>query len=204
LYKITVLKKTCTNKTRFAIALNVYIFLNRQYGNFHNNGHNLIAYAHDPTNKHLEKSGVMGDTTTTMRDPVFYKWHSFVDNLFQEHKRHLPPYSAEDLCFPGICVQGINVESRDQTNMLTTFWQQSDLDMSRGLDFSPRGKVSARFTHLQHSEFTYNIEVENTSGATREGFVRIFLAPMLDERNGIMKSACKICWKWLSTIYSAM
>lgn len=53
--------------------------------------------------------------------------------------------------------------------------------MSRGLDFTPRGPVFARFTHLQHAPFSYNITVEN-SGQQRQGTVRIFLAPKFDER----------------------
>nr|AAO01013.1 Dox-A3-PA [Drosophila erecta] len=156
------------------------------YGDLHNKGHILIAFSHDPTNKHLEYAGVMGDASTAMRDPIFYKWHAFIDNLFQEHKRQLSPYTEEDLTFPDVRVQSIQVESQGQVNRLTTFWQESDVDMSRGLDFVPRGHVLARFTHLQHHPFSYTIEVENSSEATRYGYVRIFLAPKLDDGNATM------------------
>jgi len=44
-------------------------------------------------------------------------------------------------------------------NEFATFWQQSDTDLSRGLDFLPRGSVFARFTHLQHAPFNYKIIV---------------------------------------------
>lgn len=46
-------------------------------------------------------------------------------------------------------------------NELATFWQQSDVDLSRGLDFLPRGSVFARFTHLQHAPFNYKITVSS-------------------------------------------
>lgn len=36
----------------------------------------------------------MGDSATAMRDPVFYRWHAFVDDVFQEHKGTLPRYTA--------------------------------------------------------------------------------------------------------------
>lgn len=36
---------------------------------------------------------MMGDSATAMRDPVFYRWHGFIDDLFQQYKRTLPPYS---------------------------------------------------------------------------------------------------------------
>lgn len=42
------------------------------YGNLHNEGHTIIAYAHDPERKYLEDFAVMGDVTTAMRDPIFY------------------------------------------------------------------------------------------------------------------------------------
>ncbi len=43
------------------------------YGDLHNQGHNLISFIHDPEQKYLEEFGVMGDVTTAMRDPIFYR-----------------------------------------------------------------------------------------------------------------------------------
>lgn len=39
-----------------------------------------------------------------------------------------------------------------------------------------------RFTHLQHTDFTYNINVNNDTGAQVMGTCRIFMAPKFDER----------------------
>lgn len=76
---------------------------NRQvYGDLHNMGHVLICYSHDPVHKHLESFGVMGDSATAMRDPVFYKWHSHVDSLFQRYKEQLTPYTSAQVCFSKI------------------------------------------------------------------------------------------------------
>jgi tyrosinase len=85
----------------------------------HNMGHLLIAFAHDPQFKHRvhilqlqlvypyftnncaqvddfysiqENAGVMSETGTAMRDPVFYRWHKYVDNIFDLHKVNLQPY----------------------------------------------------------------------------------------------------------------
>lgn len=153
------------------------------YGDFHNQGHVFISYAHDPDHRHLESFGVMGDSTTAMRDPVFYRWHAYIDDIFQEHKRRLKPYTLEELQYEGVSVTGVQVATEGgQPNIMTTFWQQSDLDLSRGMDFVPRGNVFASFTHLQHTPFTYTINVENKGGAMRFGMVRIFIAPKNDER----------------------
>lgn len=87
------------------------------------------------------------------------------------------------LNYDGITVQGVQVQSdNNQPNVFQTFWQQSDVNLTRGLDFVPRGNVFARFTHLQHTPFTYTIQINNDSGAQRFGMCRIFLGPRFDER----------------------
>lgn len=153
------------------------------YGDMHNIGHLFLSYIHDPDNRYLESFGVMGDSSTAMRDPIFYRWHAYIDDIFQEHKNRLTPYSVDDLEYKGISVPGIQVASDGgRPNILETFWQQSDLNLSRGMDFMPRGNVFARFTHLQHAPFTYNLNIMNDSKAQRFGIVRIFLGPKNDER----------------------
>lgn len=39
-----------------------------------------------------------------------------------------------------------------------------------------------RFTHLQHQPFSYNININNNTGALVLGTCRIFMAPSFDER----------------------
>ncbi|XP_055918390.1 uncharacterized protein LOC129950477 [Eupeodes corollae] len=165
---------------------------NRQlYGNLHNMGHNLISLAHDPDSRHLEDIGVMGDVTTAMRDPIFYRWHSFIDQIFLKFKGLLPAYDESQLGFNGVNVDGISVQitSKGTTpNILATFWQNSDIDIGAGLDFGPNGAIFARYSHLQHAPFEYNIKVTNT-GASRRGTCRIFLCPKADERGAPLKMA---------------
>ncbi|CAK1590051.1 unnamed protein product [Parnassius mnemosyne] len=152
------------------------------YGDLHNMGHIFMSYAHDPDHRNLEQFGVMGDPATTMRDPLFYRWHGFVDDVFVLYKNKLPPYGKDKLEFPGIRVSSIAVDGKAGRNTFATQWEQSTLELGRGLDFTPRGSVLARFTHLQHDEFDYVIEVENTTGKNAMGTVRIFLAPTTDEK----------------------
>ncbi|XP_031828652.2 phenoloxidase subunit A3 [Nomia melanderi] len=152
------------------------------YGDLHNLGHVAISYCHDPDHRYLERFGVMGDSATAMRDPIFYRWHAFVDDVFQEHKNTLVEYSEQQLDYPGIEIEDIGLTTNQQRNILNTFWTQSVVDLSRGLDFTPRGPVLAKFTHLNHSDFTYKIVVNNRNNKTQRGTVRIFMAPKEDER----------------------
>ncbi|XP_015524598.1 phenoloxidase 1 [Neodiprion lecontei] len=153
------------------------------YGDMHNMGHVAISFCHDPDHRYLESFGVMGDSSTAMRDPVFYRWHAFVDDIFQEHKNTLPPYTTQQIDYQGVQITDVQVVTPNQpTNVFSTFWQQSDVDLSRGLDFTPRGAILSRFTHLNHAPFRYRIAVNNNQGSARMGTVRIFMAPDKDER----------------------
>lgn len=161
---------------------------NRQlYGNLHNQGHNVISYSHDPEGRYLEEYGVMGDVATAMRDPIFYRWHTFIDNLFKRFKNQQPQYQPNThFAFDGVVVQSVTAKIANKSNApenaLLTYLQRSDVDLAAGLDFGPQGNVFAQFTHLQHAPFNYHITVDNNSGATRRGTCRIFLAPKQDER----------------------
>lgn len=117
-----------------------------------------------------------------MRDPIFYRWHSFVDMMCRKHKDSLPEYPTQKLANDGIVVQSVAAQiSRGNAtpNLLLTFWQKSDVDLGSGLDFGV-GNVFARFTHLNHAPFNYKITV--SSSAPRQGTCRIFIAPKTDER----------------------
>lgn len=39
----------------------------------------------------------MGDSTTAMRDPIFYRWHAYIDDIFQEHKATIPRYPVNQV-----------------------------------------------------------------------------------------------------------
>lgn len=39
----------------------------------------------------------MGESSTAMRDPIFYRWHAFVNGMFEEYKHTLPPYTLQEV-----------------------------------------------------------------------------------------------------------
>ena len=145
----------------------------------------MFAYIHDPDNRFLEDFGVMGDFTTAMRDPIFYRWHQYLDDMFNRHKERLTPYNAQELGFDGVTVTNVQAQlnrTKVPPNLLLTYWQRSQVDLAAGLDFGPDGNVFASFTHIQHAPFAWRVEVNNASGVARRGTCRIFLAPKFDER----------------------
>nr|AAV91794.1 prophenoloxidase 5 [Aedes aegypti] len=151
------------------------------YGNIHSMLHSLIGFVHDPDNKYLEGVGVIGDIATSIRDPIFYRLHTFVDDLFEDYKKKLAPYTTKELGYPGVTIEDVSVQDvngKAAVNRLLTFWQRSQVDLGVGLDFGPTGHVLATFTHLQHAPFVYRINVMNDAQRVRRGTVRIFLAPI--------------------------
>lgn len=87
-----------------------------------------------------------GESATAIRDPAFYRWHAFIDQYFQIHKEKLRPYNEREIGYKSISVASIefNSDGNSKPNVFNTFWQQSDIDLSRGMDFIPRGNIYAR------------------------------------------------------------
>lgn len=97
--------------------------------------------------------GLAGESATAIRDPAFYRWHAFIDQYFQIHKEKLRPYNEKEIGYESISVASVEVKSDGNAdpNVFNTFWQQSDIDLSRGMDFIPRGNIFARSNELfQH------------------------------------------------------
>lgn len=40
---------------------------------------------------------VMSFSEAALRDPMFYRWHVFVDDIFQQYKSTLPAYTVEEV-----------------------------------------------------------------------------------------------------------
>ncbi|XP_054706209.1 hemocyanin G chain-like [Uloborus diversus] len=150
------------------------------YGSLHNWGHVMMARMHDPDGRFQENPGVMSDTSTALRDPIFYRWHRFVDNLFQEYKLTLKTYTKEDLTFAGVKVVSAEIQAK-QNNVVTTFMKDDLLDLSHGINFGTGKKVSVKYHHLDHEPFSININVDNTTGAPKHATIRVFLGPKFDE-----------------------
>lgn len=85
----------------------------------------------------------------------------------------------------------VPMSSLNPLNNLVTHWMQSDVEMTRGLDFGRTninglGSIWVRLTHLQHVPFVFRIRATNQTRDTVKATVRIFMAPKLDENGDKM------------------
>lgn len=120
----------------------------------------IISQIHDPMLKYKEPGGCLADTTTSCRDPVFYRWHKMVDNLCVKLKNQMPAYIDKDLAFSGVKIQKLEIwdPSTNQpvaNDQLTTFWQRSTINLENGLDYHVAEPVLVQCTHLNYVQYLY-------------------------------------------------
>nr|CCA94923.1 hemocyanin subunit b [Mastigoproctus giganteus] len=158
-----------------------YDSVNREYyGSIHNWGHVLFAAIKDPDSRFQLNPGVMSDTATSLRDPIFYRWHRFIDDMLLEYKKSLPHYTKHQLGFTGVEIKSTCIRAK-KTDEITTFFTKDELNISRAYNMARTGAIKIRYQHIDHEPFTYKINVFNKGSKTKEATVRIFLAPVKDE-----------------------
>lgn len=91
-----------------------------------------------------------------MRDIVFYEWHTFVNDLFEQHKLTLPPYTDTELKLDNVKIDNVElICGGAYVNELRTFWQKTDVNLQNGLDFAAAGTIYVTFSHLNYEKFSY-------------------------------------------------
>ena len=83
------------------VEASVYSVNPNYYGAFgvHNDGHFLLALVQDPRGERRLPPGVMGDASGAMRDPIFYRFHVPIADIFDQHKHQLTPYHPTQVYF---------------------------------------------------------------------------------------------------------
>jgi tyrosinase len=77
----------------------------RFYGNHHGLGHILIAFSIS------NRPGVMANTATAIRDPIFWRWHRHIDDIGFRHQERLSPNNYSDR--PPVSMRKNGTESID-------------------------------------------------------------------------------------------
>ncbi|KAJ8019067.1 Hemocyanin AA6 chain [Holothuria leucospilota] len=142
------------------------------YGSVHNDGHDLLAQVTDPDGRYKSAGGVMGATETAVRDPIFFRWHKFIDNLFVLHKLNLKSYTHEDLNLDGVTIHSVRVNVTNSENceesVLTTRMEDFTVDISHDMfldpdpdpQASPNTPVNVKVKKINHDHFEYKIVIK--------------------------------------------
>jgi hypothetical protein len=162
------------------------------YGNIYNHGHLIIGNAADPTGMYNTHPGPMHSDQSAPRDPVFYRWHKFIDNLFEELRVNLEPHDLKDLQFPGVEVEQLNIKLEpedyhkkrvdkplDTKNHFYTYKEKKKYVVYNTNNDQEAVKVkNARMDHIPYS---YNMKVKNKNRGDAMVCFRVFLVPETDE-----------------------
>jgi tyrosinase len=132
------------------------------FGSLHNDGHLLISMHDDNPNR----PGCMHWEAAAVRDPVFFRWHAHIDDLFRKYQDTLDPYGFSDLP---------SVEARNLTVISSSGQKNELLTEMRIRNFRPANPVA--ISYLSHEDFTYQITAVNNVDAEVPVTVRIFMAP---------------------------
>nr|XP_045583384.1 hemocyanin B chain-like [Procambarus clarkii] len=164
------------------IESSVYSPNAQYYGALHNTAHIMLGRQGDPHGKFDMPPGVMEHFETATRDPSFFRLHKYMDNIFKEHKDSLPPYTKEDIAFPGVVLDSVAIDGE-----LKTYFDTFEFSLINAVDQSENVAdvdISADVNRLNHQEFSYNIDITNNNGRKVLGTIRIFLCPLKDS-NGV-------------------
>lgn len=149
----------------------------RYYGSLYNLLLNLVGHIVDPVHEHNVAPSVMEHFETMLRDPMYYRLFQRINNLFIRYKKTLPVYTKDDLMFPGVKIESLEVDK------LMTYFENFDIDITNAVDVNKIEedrllRIVARQPRLNHKDFTYRVNV-NSDKATKV-MVRVFLGPKLD------------------------
>ena len=182
------------------------------YGNVHNDGHVVIAKMTDPDGRYDIYQGPMIETYTACRDPAFFRWHKFVDSIFEEYrtsKKDPPQYKAHDLKMDGIDLVSVTVTATPQpaekldvkvnelyTRMVNQLYWVFNFHYKGIVDDHKHRGHSVYMDVLDHVPFKYEFSVKNRSDKAARVVFRVFLAPaihseeMESRRNDFVELDC--------------
>ena len=101
------------------------------YGGLHNQGHGFIAQLANPP-----RPGVMTSTATAIRDPVFWRWHKFIDDINFGWQETQAAYDFADA--PAVTIRN-GAEGDGGAGGDATAWASPDILLCRTSDL-PAGQ----------------------------------------------------------------
>lgn len=137
---------------------------------------------------------VLEHPETQLRDPAYWQWLKRINWLYTSYNDNLPPYTVDEIGFPGVRVESLEVDK------LITFFDRFDADITNAVDIEVPveenaselhrfGRISqhnghdlvikARQWRLNYVPFKLSVRV--TSDKAVPSVVRVFLGPKFDD-----------------------
>jgi len=172
-------------------------FAEKMDNGYHSDGHVYISMdciegeIRDANDTYYQGYGPMLSTTTSARDPVFYRWHCEIERLMEEYKQtNMKRYTVEDFNLSGdVALEEAFVVNTDggDINKLGTFKERKRMNHN--------GKFYVTYTRLNHQRFTFHIRLRNPNKIKKKVMIRIFLGKSVNMRKGMIEMD-----RWLHTL----
>ena len=141
---------------------------------YHGFGHNRIG-AVCSSKRHEGIIGAMIPKQTSARDPIFYRWHLHIEELFEKYKNKTQgPYTRRDFILSdGLKVLEVKTimdksqipTENDVVNTLVTYEENET-----------KGRHRLQYNKIGHHDYKYQIIIQNPQRSTKKVIVRIWLA----------------------------
>lgn len=143
-----------------------------EYG-IHGSGHMLTAQILGGV------PGVMANTATAIRDPIFWRWHKHVDTFNIRYQTIQPPYDFSDAPI-GVAFDGAS-PTREESILIHSNSSESDTDTLftelRTSVFRFTNGQAYNYDHLWHEPFNYTFSLNGASSAPSRVTLRVFICP---------------------------
>jgi len=123
----------------------------------------------------------MGSTQASMRDPIFYRWHGYIERKFRDYKSIVArssPYTDRELSFPGVRVVSSHVVSeRGGQDIFYTYRDMASVRLNSLDQSGPGNRMTVQYRRLNHIPFRWNIAIQSELSRPTPAIVRIFMMP---------------------------
>ena len=147
--------------------------------NYHGDGHVDIGIHCStlPTDQFPSGIGMMAFSEVSARDPIFYRWHTHIEDIVQEFRdKKFPAYTRNDFALSGqlqvkefktIVDRNDAGTDFDVENILITYNEIAKLTHSRA--------AQIRYRRMNHIPYKYEITMANPLNIRKKVIVRIWL-----------------------------
>ena len=149
---------------------------------YHGFGHNRIG-AVCSSKRHEGIIGAMLPSETSARDPIFYRWHLHIEELFEMYKdKTQGSYTRSDFTLSDELKV---LEVKTTTNMYREFcptdfcpgkWSEVVNTLVTYEENETKGMPRLTYNKIGHHDYKYQIKMSNPQRSTKKVIVRIWLA----------------------------
>lgn len=153
--------------------------LKHYYGPLQVYARHLLGYSTQPQTKHQLAPSALEHFATSLRDPAFYQLYKRIVLLFQKYKAHLNPYTYNEMVYPGVKVEKVEVDR------LVTYKEVCESDISNAVRVTPEeyesGKPTVRVRQYRLNHKPYTVKIHVNAEQAGDSVVRVYLGPKYDE-----------------------